>query len=388
MVGVAVFDKMYNQPEDDTSLGWVLGHLSNLTGDLYGCTDPTNCTAGELTLKQWASGAVTSNQPDELQGSDYLGQAGDCIKTAWFDPAKLTKIGATLPDSLRLFPCPEILHLLPADGHVKVDETIAGKILGAADAGISLADEDVATGVVHYIVSEPKTAERAKAITDLYGLSATDPQGDFYALFDELRAVVQNYLLGGAEQSRPLADIVFGYHDESIKYLYSETTLFEGPELNLSPFVTPVFNEPSNHSRPANSNLTLEETVQLRGINTGSLSAGNVSRVRRLNDLNHINSRRPIWTGVPNAPPQDMFICPGDKITNFTNMTNGMQFAVNPGENLKAYDARFLTMMNYTQAKDEEPDWGDPKRNATIAVQRYTSETVVEATASALASNQ
>ena len=67
-------------------------------------------------------------------------------------------------------------------------------------------------------------------------------------------------------------------------------------------------------------------------------------------------------------------------------MTNGMQFAVNPGENLKAYDARFLTMMNYTQAKDEEPDWGDPKVNATIAVQRYTSATPVAAAASALAS--
>ncbi len=83
-----------------------------------------------------------------------------------------------------------------------------------------------------------------------------------------------------------------------------------------------------------------------------------------------------------------MHICPGDKITNFTNMTNGMQFATNPSDNLNAYDARFLTMMNYTVAADEEPDWGDPAVNATVPVQRYNSETAVYPNASALASNQ
>ena len=50
---------------------------------------------------------------------------------------------------------------------------------------------------------------------------------EFYELFDQMRKMVEMYMLGNSHNKYSLAQIVYGYYDSSIPMMYNETDLGE-----------------------------------------------------------------------------------------------------------------------------------------------------------------
>jgi hypothetical protein len=107
--------------------------------------------------------------------------------------------------------------------------------------------------------------------------------------------------------------LFFGYEDSSISLLHEDMSIFEGKEVALNSFVTPMFNENSM-------------TNQVQGIYTGSLNIQKISRIRFTNDRNYVNRLMNITVGNSTAAMQVSPSKVSEKLVSLDTSTNGMQF--------------------------------------------------------------
>jgi len=89
---------------------------------------------------------------------------------------------------------------------------------------------------------------------------------DFYTFYDGMRTMVQEYLLGGSNMVTSLNYHIFGYDEVRIRDLYNERSIWEGKELFLNSFISPIYNDQSP-----------QVTSEQKGIYTGSISKDNIS---------------------------------------------------------------------------------------------------------------
>ena len=81
-------------------------------------------------------------------------------------------------------------------------------------------------------------AENEESLAVLNGIYGTT---NFYTFFNDARTLVQNYLLGGSTISLSTLDLVMGYTDDRIQYLYNTTDFFGGKEVLLEGNISPIF---------------------------------------------------------------------------------------------------------------------------------------------------
>jgi hypothetical protein len=141
--GTAITDDQYTaiyDTTDETSLGYRVDQLVQLTAQTFSCADPKACTNKELTLMQWATGIVTMTQPDSLKGNKFLGTADKCLNNAW---------GA------QTFNCPEFVHYAPDPTNYN---TANAALLFSSERGINLDDEVVATTVASFVAQNQESS--------------------------------------------------------------------------------------------------------------------------------------------------------------------------------------------------------------------------------------
>jgi hypothetical protein len=188
-------------------------------------------------------------------------------------------------DSLYWYPCPELIGNL--DTTLTVEQ--AAKLVDFDGTNlVSLDNELRAVKFVNYIIQNPSTPEALTSFQKIYAIN------DMYSFFDSMRGMTQNWLLGGATQKITLGNLIRGYYDRKVVFMYNDTSIYEGNELILSAFVSPVFNEPSVVATKDMEDL---QTLQMKGLYTGSLNLGNVSKVGYVNGVNFISTNVSMFDG-------------------------------------------------------------------------------------------
>jgi hypothetical protein len=52
-----------------------------------------------------------------------------------------------------------------------------------------------------------------------------------------MRAMTQQFLLGGAEFTLPVGHYIFGYNSKWVEHMYDERAFYDGKEVALDPFI-------------------------------------------------------------------------------------------------------------------------------------------------------
>lgn len=81
-------------------------------------------------------------------------------------------------------------------------------------------------------------------LTKLYALGDMY-NSDFSNLFTIMRAMVQQFALGGASFTLPVGHYIFGYNSKWVEHLYDERAYYDGKEVALDPFINQISNEQS-----------------------------------------------------------------------------------------------------------------------------------------------
>jgi len=141
---------------------------------------------------------------------------------------------------------------------------------------------------------------------DIYGVS------DMFALFEEFRLYIQEYMFDGPRSMIDIQDYIMGMEETKLKNLYSDVGFFDGREVSMDDYVGSVFNEESNW-----------RMHEHKGIYTGAISKENIAKVRFINSKNYVNRNMDIDNGdghttVP-VSPTIIF----DSLTT-KNVTNGI----------------------------------------------------------------
>ena len=236
----------------------------------------------------------------DFAGSKYFPDKGDnCLNKWWYQGSDIkmsNKADIDLIDKFQMFPCPEwINYAKPLK-----EETVTA-IFDDANH-FSLTDEFRAKSVTTKI-SEGDKGEISR-INQLYYTE------DFTVVFAGLRTMVQNYILQSHTKTIKNSELLYGYWDDRIGYLYNDTDLWSGKEFHLKPFVANILAEPSQQAIPEDPNL-LVFYMQKFGIYTGSLDTNNVAKIRYINDKSFINQITPIFDGLQ---VQNITISPGSDL--------------------------------------------------------------------------
>lgn len=133
---------------------------------------------------------------------------------------------------------PEIVNYLP-ELNLTLSVSQVQTLFDSA-SNISLDNKLRASIVTDFVMTNPPSEELLKKLKDLYGIE------NFYSLFDVMRAMVQNYTLGGSTISKSVDDVLFGYSDERINYIFQNKSdiafdFFKGAEVDISNFINPVY---------------------------------------------------------------------------------------------------------------------------------------------------
>lgn len=103
------------------------------------------------------------------------------------------------------------------------------------ERGISLEDPVVATLMARTMLKDP-SAENLAKFKQLYGLGDKWSTG-FAEFFTIMRAMTQQFLLGGADFTLPVGHYIFGYNSQWVEHLYDERAFYDGKEVALDPFI-------------------------------------------------------------------------------------------------------------------------------------------------------
>jgi len=55
--------------------------------------------------------------------------------------------------------------------------------------------------------------------------------------FSVMRAMCQQFTLGGAEFTLPVGHYIYGYNSKWVEHMYDERDFFDGKEVALDPFI-------------------------------------------------------------------------------------------------------------------------------------------------------
>jgi len=172
---------------------------------------------------QFTMGSVSLNRPTEFGKSEFMGNATPsvCSTTTW------------VWGTNQVYSCPEIVtYTLLASKFVVFNDLPR---LWDTNRGISLEDPNVASVIAQTMLKD-QSPEKIAKFTSLYGIG--DTYGTNFAdFFTVMRAMTQQFLLGGAEFTLPVGHYIFGYNSKWVEHMYDERAFYDGKEVALDPFI-------------------------------------------------------------------------------------------------------------------------------------------------------